>query len=258
MVFYLPTALVVLQVLLAALSWVKPSRPLQASFATLSALACFYLVGFVFQTPWALTWQVVLWLALGGVQVSFVVFTFFGGQNLWKISALVQPLMLPFMFLAAFGGTTGLHAGFLVAGIWLQAHVVGAIIANGVLAMAGVFAFAIMTRQAYLKAHATSAFVEKLPPLDILERAQTAALYIGAAFLTLAVLAGAAATHEAYGVWAQWGVKNISTLLMLVLVVVLIVGKQVCGVRGRHGAQVMMAIYFLMLIIFLLTIVAKT
>lgn len=257
MVFYLPVALVALQILLATLSWLKPNRMLQAGLVALSAAGCLYLTGFVLKTPWLFTWQVVLWLALGGVQVSFMLFSLLGGRSLWKISTLVQPLVLPFMVLAALGTKAGVGEGLLVEGLWLQTHVVSAIMANGVLAMAGVFAFAIMTRQAYLKARATSSFVEKLPPLEILERAQTAALYIGAVFLAVAVIAGAATTYEAYGVWVQIGLKNISTLIMLVLVVVLIMGKQVCGVRGRQGAQVMMAIYFFMLLILLFTMVIK-
>jgi len=257
MVFYIPVALIVLQIALAVLSWVKPSRVSQAVLATLSACGCFYLTGFVLQTPWLFTWQVVLWLALGGVQLSFVLFSLFGGNNLWKISTVAQPLIVPFMALALIGATKGVDAGMMVEGLWLQSHVVSAIIANGILAMAGVFAFAIMTRQAYLKARATSEFVEKLPPLEVLEKAQTAALYIGAVFLAVAVVAGAAATHEAYGQWIVAGWKNFATLMMLALVVLLIIGKQVCGVRGRHGAQVMMAIYFLMLVTLLFTTVVK-
>ena len=257
MVFYIPVTLVALQIALSFLSWAAPCRVSLAILAALSAAGCFYLTGFVLQTPWLFTWQVVLWLALGGVQLSYVLFSLFGGKNLWKIGTIAQPLLLPFMSLAVVGALKTPAESMLVEGTWLQSHVVSAIVANGVFAMAGVFAFAIMTRQAYLKARATSAFVEKLPPLEILEKAQTAALYIGAVFLAVSVVAGAVATHEAYGQWFVAGLKNFSALIMLLLVVALIAGKQVCGVRGRHGAQVMLGIYFLMLMTLLFTTVVK-
>lgn len=258
MVFYIPFALVALQTVLALLSWLKPERFSQVLLTLASAAGCGYLTGFVLQTPWLFTWQVVLWLALGGVQLSFVLFGLLSGRDLWKIATLVQPLVWPFMLLAAYGTLHPMEdSGLMVEGLWLQSHVVSAIVANGILAMAGFFAFAIMTRQAYLKARSTSSFVEKLPPLEVLEKAQTAALYIGALSLTVAVVAGAVATHDAFGVWFQAGWKNFSTVLMLALVLLLIVGKQVCGVRGRHGAQVMMGIYFLMLVVLLATMVVK-
>lgn len=257
MVFYIPLALVALQILIGTLSWLKPNRVVLAVLAALSGFGCFYLTGFVLQTPWLFTWQVVLWLALGGVQVSFVLFALLGGRGLWKIATVLQPLLVPFTLLAVCQPVAETENTLMIAGVWLQWHIVCAIIANGVLAMAGCFAFAIMTRQAYLKARATSSFVEKLPPLEILEKAQTAALYIGASVLTLSVVAGAVATHDEYGVWFQAGWKNFSTLLMLALVILLIVGKRVCGVRGRHGAQVMMGIYFLMLMVLLLAMVLK-
>ena len=253
MVFYLPTALIVLQTVIAIMSWSKPSKVSQTVLAGLSAVGCMYLTGFVLQTPWVFTWQVVLWLALGGVQLSFVLFALLGGNKLWKVSTIVQPLLFPFMLLATLGSYQADLKGTLVEGTWLQAHIVSAIIANGILAMAGVFAFAVITRQAYLKARATSSFVEKLPPLDVLEKAQTAGLYLGAAILAVAVIAGAVTTHHAYGQWFIVAWKNLSAVIMLAMVVTLIIGKRVCGVRGRHGAQVVMAIYFLFLLTILFT-----
>ncbi len=251
MLEFLPTILVVNQLLLAIISERWPSKKVMVILSSIMVLGCFYLISFVLQNPWLLNMKTILWLVVGAAQIFYVFFALFGGKELWKISIITQPLLFPFTVLAAYVPVSGAHTGVVVETFWLQGHIISATIAYGILTMAGLFAFAIVTRQAYLKARATSSFVEKLPSLEILERAQTAALWFGLISLFVAIIAGSVVTYDSTGSLFLLHWKSLLTLLTFILVVLLLIGKRVCGVRGRQGAQVVLMIYFLVIIMFL-------
>ena len=250
MYLVMPHLLVILQFLLVVLSWANPRKSVLVPGSLIVGLGCLYLTGFMLQTPWVMNAKILLYFIVGAVQIFYVLFALGGRKDLWRISGLAQPLMLPFMLLAAYLPALSNGPSFIVAPESLQWHVVSATLAYAALSLAAFFAFAIITRQAYLKAHARSRFVTGLPSLEVLESAQSAALKVSFLALMFSAVAGAFYTQQTVGAWFLLESKTLLTFATLILLFSLIVGKRVCGVRGRQGAQLVLISYFLVIILF--------
>ena len=254
MYLVMPHLLVILQFLLVVLSWVKPQKYILILGSLLVGLGCLYLTGFMVQSPWVMNVKILLFFIVGAVQVFYALFALSNRKALWRIAGLAQPLMLPFLLLAVYLPAISAGPSFIVTPESLQWHIIGATLAYAVLSLAGFFAFAIITRQAYLNAHASSHFVAGLPSLEVLEKAQAVALKVSVLALGLSVVAGAFYTREVLGVWFMAESKTVLTFVTLGLLFALIIGKRVCGVRGRQGAQLVLLAYFLVIILFALSL----
>mgnify|MGYP005841154471 CR=1 FL=1 len=246
----LPYLLIILQLILAVFIWVKPNKLLTVSGSAIVGAGCLYLTNFMFSTPWMLTPKVLLYFIVGAVQVSYVAMVLFRRDDVWCIASLSQPLMLPFLVVAH--GLSALHSGqvLLVEALSLQWHVVSATLAYALLSLSAFYAFAIITRQAYLKAHARSSFVNGLPSLDVLDKAQLNTLKLALGALFVSVIAGGFYTHESQGVWFLLEGKTILSFVTLVLLVALLAGKRICGIRGRQGAKLVLLLYFFVITLF--------
>lgn len=249
----LPLFLLTCQLALAVVSWVRPCRRFLLLGGSIVGGGCLYLTGFVLQEVWYVSVPTLLYIAVGAVQGFYVLFSLLNRQALWRIGLLCQPVLFFFLAVAYGGGSFFKTEGFLVAAPALQWHVLSATLAYGVLTLAALLAFAIIMRQAYLKAQTRSTFVANLPSLEVLEHAQTAALWVSFVFLVFATLAGGMhAAQVSGGHVFIFGGKTFLTVLTFALVGTLIVGKRVCGVRGRQGARLVLMAYVLVIILFLL------
>lgn len=250
MYLVLPHLLTILQFILVIMAWARPGKASMVLGSLLVGLGCLYLTGFLLTSPWVLSVKALLYFIVGAVQVSYVAMALMNRVDLWRIASLSQPLMLPFLLLANYLPAISGGPAFMVEPTSLQWHVVSATLAYALLSLAAFFAFAIITRQAYLKAHARSAFVTGLPSLEVLEKAQSSTLKLTLLVLLVSVVAGSFFTHETYSVWFLLQGKSTLTLITLILLFSLLVGKRVCGVRGRQGAQLVLLVYFLVIILF--------
>lgn len=250
----LPFLLLFLQLLLSVGSWFRPNKPFLIVGSALVGFGCLYLTGFVVQVSWYLSLKTLLYFSVGVVQVFYVLFALLSRQALWRIAPLAHPLLLVFLVFAVFSPYFMADQGFLVVLKSLQWHVVGATAAYGIFTFAAFFAFAIMVRQAYLKAQKRSGFVSKLPSLEVLEGAQSSALWVSLGALIFAICAGSVYTHQTTGSWFLLEAKSVLSFITVFLILALLAGKRVCGVRGRQGAQMVLVAYFFLIILFSLSL----
>jgi ABC-type uncharacterized transport system permease subunit len=170
-------------------------------------------------------------------------------RTMWRLALLVQPTLGAVYLLALLSPVT--PEGMLTLTPLLAAHIGGALVAYGLLTMAAFAAFAVYTREAYLKAHSASGFSTRLPALDAADRGQFAALWMGAAVLAVALLAGAAYQHQQTGDWLVLTVKTVFTLATFAAMLALLVARKCWGTRGARAAKRIMLTYALLVVAFM-------
>ena len=254
MYLVLPYLLIILQLILAIFVWLKPTKAIMVAGSFLMGVGCLYLTGFVATSSWVLSPKVLLYLIVGAVQISYVVMVLFNRGESWRIAALSQPLILPFVVLAGVFPVMGVGPVFMIGSSSMQWHVVSATLAYALLTMAAYYGVAVIARQTTLKAHDHSPFVARLPSLEVLDKAQHSTLLFALAALMVSVVAGSFYTHETHDVWFLLEGKTTLSVITLVLLLTLLIGKKVCGVRGRQSAKFVLLVYVLVMALFGLSV----
>ena len=239
-------AAVALQVALFYLAWWRPQRAVLLLLGSVQSLLCLQLAGVSDFPVWVFNLSTALWLTVGGAQLFYVLFALPKGAELWRIAAIAQPCMLPFVLLAA--GLAGrAEAPLLIEDSMLRLHILSATLAYGLFTVAAVCAFVVYTRESYLKAHATSSFVQKLPSLQIAEKGQQAALLCGVLMLLPAVVAGV--WEQASWLAPVW--KSLVAYVLLIAATLLVVLRQWFGLRGSTAGLLVLVLYALLIVAFL-------
>jgi ABC-type uncharacterized transport system permease subunit len=194
---------------------------------------------------WPLDLASTLWLSVAIAQGLFLGIAFVH-RPLVRLAILMQPVFFVLAAVAAVLPSDTLVQG--AASPLLKAHIYSAVLAYGVLTLAAFCAFAVFTREAYLKAHARSSFSDRLPTLATADRAQTLLLVVGQVLLGLALLAGAFYQHGQTGVWFEPTVKTVLTSATFALMCVVLAARLWLGARGGRLAQAMLLAYLVMVV----------
>ncbi|AEE65587.1 cytochrome assembly protein [Bordetella pertussis] len=182
---------------------------------------------------WALALSAAVWLGL-------VVF--------WLESLLIRIDGLQLLLLPAAAIVTAIAALFPQAQLvphannpWLRAHLLIALAAYGLITIAALHAMlmALLDRHLHrpLDAPAERSIVGRVldaqPPLLVQERLLFRVIWIGFVVLTLAVGSGSVASITLTGKFLPFDHKTIFTLLSWATFGVLLLGRHICGWRGR-------------------------
>jgi ABC-type transport system involved in cytochrome c biogenesis permease subunit len=98
-------------------------------------------------------------------------------------------------------------------------------------------------------ARADAGFLDRLPPLDTLERIAHATLLFGFPCMTLGLLVGSLLAQESVGAAYFFDPKVLLSFAMWMLYVVLLHIRRSAGLRGRRAAYLSSAVFVVMLIV---------
>jgi ABC-type uncharacterized transport system permease subunit len=125
---------------------------------------------------WQVSMHESLLVALALVQVCYLLVSL-SARSMWRLSLLVQPV-LGLVFLLDLCMPANPQAVLILTPV-LAVHIGGALVGYGFLTLSAFAAFAVYTREAYLKAHSASGFSTRLPVLEAADKGQFAALTMG-------------------------------------------------------------------------------
>ncbi len=95
----------------------------------------------------------------------------------------------------------------------------------------------------------TAGFLDRLPPLDTLERIAHATLLFGFPCMTLGLLVGSLLAQESVGPAYFFDPKVLLSFAMWVLYVVLLYIRRSAGLRGRRAAYLSSGVFLVMLLV---------
>jgi ABC-type uncharacterized transport system permease subunit len=183
-----------------------------------------------------------IFLAIGGIYgtVSFGVFA------------------LPASFLLVFVPALGTNRyTFPSAGVkmgWLVVHIAFLLAAYASLAFSMLASFLYLVQERRLKSRFAAVagqgqFLDRLPPLDTLERIAHSTLLFGFPCMTLGLLVGSLLAQESVGPAYFFDPKVLLSFAMWVLYVVLLYIRRSAGLRGRRAAYLSSGVFAVMLLV---------
>lgn len=180
--------------------------------------------------------------------------TLFGGMvvsvhQAWRLT----PLLLP--YLLALGLIASLFAGAPERGLpastppaWIELHILIAVVTFALLTMAAVSALAAFLQERALKLKRPSALTRMLPAVADSEELSTRMLAASEFVLGLGLVTGMITLYLESGVLITFDHKTVLSVLAFVVIGALLIGRRVCGVRGRIAARVVLTAYLLLML----------
>ncbi len=171
---------------------------------------------------------------------------------------------LPASFLLVFVPALGADRyTFPSAGVrvgWLVVHIAFLLAAYASLAFSMMSSFLYLVQERRLKSRfavvATAShgsgqgrFLDRLPPLDTLERIAHSTLLFGFPCMTLGLLVGSLLAQESVGAAYFFDPKVLLSFAMWMLYVVLLHIRRSAGLRGRRAAYLSSAVFVVMLVV---------
>jgi len=167
---------------------------------------------------------------------------------------------LPASFLLVFVPALGADRyTFPSAGVrvgWLVVHIAFLLAAYASLAFSMVASFLYLVQERRLKsrfavvtASGPGGFLDRLPPLDTLERIAHSTLLFGFPCMTLGLLVGSLLAQESVGAAYFFDPKVLLSFAMWMLYVVLLHIRRSAGLRGRRAAYLSSAVFVVMLVV---------
>jgi ABC-type uncharacterized transport system permease subunit len=167
---------------------------------------------------------------------------------------------LPASFLLVFVPALGANRyTFPSSGVrvgWLVVHIAFLLAAYASLAFSMVASFLYLVQERRLKSRFVVAapqgqgnFLDRLPPLDTLERIAHSTLLFGFPCMTLGLLVGSLLAQESVGAAYFFDPKVLLSFAMWMLYVVLLHIRRSAGLRGRRAAYLSSAVFAVMLIV---------
>lgn len=186
---------------------------------------------------WALALSAALWLGM---------LVFWLESLFMRIDGLLL-ILLPAATLVSAGAAL-FHQGHLVsnaANEWLRIHLLIALTAYGLTAVAALQSILMATLDRYLhhpivdakERSALSRALDSMPPLLVQERLLFRLIWISFLILTLAVISGAIVSQQLVGTLFPLDHKTVFTLLSWLTFAVLLAGRHLRGWRGRRALR---------------------
>lgn len=178
----------------------------------------------------------------------------FGGvvvavQQAWRLT----PLLLPYLMIL------GVVASFFADGpdraladaapaAWLELHILVAVVTFALLTMSAVAALAAFLQERALKLKRPTALTRMLPAVADSEKLSTRMLAGSEVVLGLGLATGVVTLYLETGRPFMFDHKTVLSVLAFLLIGALLIGRQVCGVRGRIAARVVLGAYLLLML----------
>ncbi len=178
----------------------------------------------------------------------------FGGlvvtvRQAWRLTPLLLPYLMVLGVLASlFTGTAEAGLDEAAPPAWIELHILVAVVTFGFLTMAAVASLAAFLQERALKRKRPTALTRMLPSVADSETLSTRMLWASEAVLGLGLLTGFVTLYLERGVVITPDHKTILSILAFVLIGALLVGHQVCGIRGRLAARVVLVGYLLLML----------
>jgi cytochrome c-type biogenesis protein CcsB len=121
---------------------------------------------------------------------------------------------------------------------WLAVHVSAAVIASGILLLAGVASSLYLARSAHEDAPHRLTWAARLPAADVLDRVAYRATALAFPIWTFAVITGAIWAEAAWGRYWGWDPKETTAFIAWVVYAGYLHARSTAGWRGRRAAVV--------------------
>ena len=117
---------------------------------------------------------------------------------------------------------------------WLSAHVLTALVAYGMLAVAFALALMYLWKANLEEKGETGSWFEQLPSLELLERLVNRCILLALPFLTLLIVTGAVWAEYAWGSYWRWDPKETWSLITWLIYAVYLHGRVFLGWKGKR------------------------
>lgn len=178
----------------------------------------------------------------------------FGGlvvtvRQAWRLTPLLLPyLMILGVLAAAFVGAPQKSLQATAPAAWLDAHILVAVVTFGLLTMAAVAALAAFLQERALKNKRPTTLTRMLPSVADSESLSNRMLLVSEIVLGFGLLTGIVTLwFEQHRIFV-FDHKAILSVLAFVVIGALLIGRRVCGVRGRVAARVILGAYLLLML----------
>ncbi|WP_433030299.1 c-type cytochrome biogenesis protein CcsB [Actinomycetospora sp. CA-053990] len=151
------------------------------------------------------------------VLLPVIILMFLGGTVLYTQTAPVVPALRSY---------------------WLAIHVSAAVIASGILLLAGVSSVLYLLRAAHESTPSRLAWAARLPGADVLDRVAYRATALAFPIWTFAVITGAIWAEAAWGRYWGWDPKETTALVAWVVYACYLHARSTAGWRGRRAAVI--------------------
>lgn len=178
----------------------------------------------------------------------------FGGlvitvHQAWRLTPLLLPyLMILGIAASVFAGAPERAMQPAAPAAWLEAHILVAVVTFGLLTMAAVAALAAFLQERALKLKRPNSLTRMLPSVADSELLSTRMLTASEVVLGVGLLTGMVTLYLESGSILTWDHKTVLSILAFLVIGALLVGRRVCGVRGRVAARVVLAAYLLLML----------
>ena len=170
----------------------------------------------------------------------------FGGivvrvHQAWRLTPLLLPYLLTLGIIASMfseGSDDGLSSA--VPAAWVEVHII--------IAVAPFAALAAFLQERALKLKRPNALTRILPAVADSELLSTRMLVWSEVVLGLGLVTGMVTLYLETGLPFTFDHKTVFSTLAFILIGALLVGRQVCGVRGRRAARVILCAYLLLML----------
>ncbi len=198
------------------------------------------------------TWQTGLSTTLWVIIATSLLL--FGGlvvtvRQAWRLTPLLLPYLMILGVLASLFAR-GPHPD--LAGTaplaWLEAHILVAVVTFGLLTMAAVAALAAFLQERALKTKRPTPLTRMLPPVADSELLSSHMLLGSEVVLGIGLLTGMVTLYFEQGRLFAFDHKAVLSVLAFVVIGALLIGRKVCGVRGRIAARIILLAYLLLML----------
>ncbi len=178
-----------------------------------------------------------LWLSIA---VSVVLFAIVAAAT--PVARRLTPLLLGYLFCLGLLATIWLHAperplSGLAPGGWLQAHILVAIIAYGLITLAAVAGVGVALQERALRTKRPNSFTRHLPSVADGEDLQVKLLMAGEVVLAVALVTGMTLGWSERGQFLRPDHKTVLSLATFIVIAVLLIAHQRGGLSGRRIAR---------------------
>lgn len=187
-----------------------------------------------------------LWLSIA---VSLALFALVAATQVaaWRLA----PLLLGYLFLLGVLATMWQHAperplSGQAPTLWLQAHILVAVAAYGLLTLAAVAGAGVFIQERALKRKRTTSFTHQLPSVAEGERLQARLLTAAEAVLAVALVTGMTIEWFETGAVLRPDHKTVLSLLTFAVIALLLYMHHRGGMSGRRAARYVLVAYLLL------------
>lgn len=197
---------------------------------------------------WHTGLSVSLWVIIAASLVLFGILVV-AVRQAWRLTPLLLPYLMGLGLVAAFfASSPERQLKDTAPAAWIEAHILVAVVTFALLTMAAVAALAAFLQERALKRKRPTPLTRMLPSVADSEWLSTRMLQGSEIVLGLGLLTGMVTLYLEQGRPLAFDHKTVLSLLAFVAIGALLVGRRVCGVRGRIAARVVLAAYLLLML----------